>query len=304
MLNIHSCPDFPSARNPVNILAVHELEATDNISGVLKIVGNYGVMLVAFAIFHFSLWLYPLVWVLMGSRFRALENLTHEASHRQLFRNSFLNNWMASLFCAFVTHSSLWNYRKSHQEHHLYLGDPGRDPDLAKYGQLPLPHSQKVKQLLAVFTGTYDLKTNLMDFLRCFIHPASVTELLVRLLFWLVLFSLLTISNGWWDFLWLYVVPFLTSYRAIRQLVDMSEHILDSEVPCHTRNVLCNPILRFLLYPHGDYLHLLHHMYPAIPGNKLWKAHQFLQSEPEYTKISPFNSYFFGKDSVLSSAFK
>lgn len=283
---------------------LHALEEIDDFSGITKILGNYCITLLAIALTSVSFWFYPISVVLIGSRLRALENLTHEASHRQLFRNCIANDWIASILCAFPTQSSLWQYRKAHKKHHLYLGNPERDPDLPKYGYLPLPANQRISHLVAVFTSTYDLKANLLGFAQSFSQPFSKIELFVRLVYWLICLILISLSQCWLGFLLFYIIPFLTTYRVIRQLVDMSEHILDVTVENHTRNVFCSPILRFLLYPHGDFLHLTHHMYPAIPGASLLKAHQLLLTDPEYIKVEPFKSYFLGKDSVLAAAFK
>jgi fatty acid desaturase len=283
--------------------SLHKLQEIDNFSGIVKIAGDYSVIVLAICLSYLNPCFYPISLLLIGSRLRALENLTHEASHQQLFQNHAANDWIASIFCAFPTQVSLWQYRKAHKEHHLHLGEPERDPDLVKYGYLPLPRKQLTKHLFSIFSGLYDLKSNLVSFFQCFIQPGSKIELLARLGWWSVCLTLVTITHCWWGFFLFYVVPFLITYRIVRQLVDMSEHILDPSVPHPTRNVLCHPAMLFLIYPHGDFLHLTHHLYPAIPGSALPKAHSLLLTDPDYAKIPPFKSYFMGKDSVLSSAF-
>lgn len=294
--------EFPRVTCPTLKQKLHQLKKINNWLGFFRLTGNYIICALAIVASHLCPYLYPIVVVLIGSRLRALENLTHEASHRQLFKNRILNDGVATLFGAFPTHSSLDSYRNGHRIHHRYLGHPEKDPDLNKYGYLPVPSDRQFKHLMAVFTATYDLKANLISFTQPLTNPTSPLELCLRMSFWLICGSIILLTHTWQDFILFYVIPFLTSYRIIRQLVDMSEHILNNDVTHHTRNVLCNPVLQFIIYPHADYLHLLHHMYPGIPGNALLKAHKLLLEQPEYKEVPPFRSYFFGRDSVLSMA--
>jgi fatty acid desaturase len=133
--------------------SLHKLQEIDNFYGIVKIAGDYSVIALAISLSYLNPYLYPISLLLIGSRLRALENLTHEASHQQLFQNHAANDWIASVFCAFPTHVPLWQYRKAHKEHHLHLGDPERDPDLVKYGYLPLPRKQLTKHLFSIFSG-------------------------------------------------------------------------------------------------------------------------------------------------------
>lgn len=153
--------------------SLHKLQEIDNFSGIVKIAGDYSVIVLAIGLSYLNPCFYPISLLLIGSRLRALENLTHEASHQQLFQNHAANDWIASIFCAFPTQVSLWQYRKAHKEHHLHLGEPERDPYLVKYGYLPLPRKQLTKHLFSIFSGLYDLKSNLVSFFQCFIRPLA-----------------------------------------------------------------------------------------------------------------------------------
>jgi fatty acid desaturase len=185
------------------------------------------------------------------------------------------------------------------------LGDEKQDPDFDKYGDLPSPSDRMVWRLLTIFTSVYALKENVAYFTTPYLKPNSRRELEMRVGFWAICFALIGLTNSWWGFFWFYVVPFGTSFRTIRQLVDLSEHHLSPTVEHHTRNVLIHPILTFVIYPHADNIHLLHHICPSIPGNALPKAHDLLlASSLEYSKIPPFKTYFFGEKSVFRTAFK
>lgn len=284
--------------------SLHQLQEADNISGFGKIIGNYLVFFFAILIAKLSFWLYPVSLILIGSRLRALDNLSHEAFHHQVFKNAFLNDWLVSIFCAFPVHVSIGTLRKIHRKHHLHVGNPEQDPNLSKYGHLPLPRNQKGLYLLRVLSGTYQFKRSVIGYCQCFLNPASRVELIFRIFFWLTVITLAVITNCAPDLLLFYVLPFFTTYTAIRQLVNMSEHILNPNVPYFTRNIMCHPILQFLMFPHADHLHLIHHLNSAIPGSRLRVAHQILLEDSEYASLPYFEGYFFGQNSFLSWAFQ
>ncbi|PZD70728.1 hypothetical protein C1752_09749 [Acaryochloris thomasi RCC1774] len=284
--------------------SLRELQTTDNLSGFGKILGHYIVIGIAVALAKLSFWLYPVALLLIGSRLRALDNLSHEAFHNQVFKSSFLNDWITSIFCAFPVHISIGVLRKIHREHHVHIGDSERDPNLPKYAHLPLPRHQRNWHLFRVLSGAYQFRKSLNAYAQSFLSPASRVELVARILFWLTIILLVSAVGLWQDFLLFYVVPLLTTYAAIRQLVNMSEHMLDTSVPYFTRNIMCHPILQFLMFPHADHLHLIHHLNSAIPGSRLRTAHQLLLADPEYAYLPSFEGYFFGENSFLAWAFQ
>lgn len=71
-----------------------------------------------------SFWFYPLVALLIGSRFFALTLLGHEATHGNLFKqralNAFVGRWLFHFPC-FISHSY---YSHLHLTHHRFLGMP------------------------------------------------------------------------------------------------------------------------------------------------------------------------------------
>jgi fatty acid desaturase len=284
---------------------LHQLSKLDNFQGFIRLGGDCAVWILAAIVAIRYPYLYPLSLIGIGSRMRAIENLMHETAHFTMFENRFLNDEIGTWLTAFPLHISLADYRKGHKIHHRYLGDEERDPDSNKYGDLPLPADRMVWRLLAIFTGVYALKENIAYFTSPYLKPSSQRELTMRLSFWAICFTLIGLTNSWWGFFWFYVIPYCTSFRTIRQLVDLSEHHLSSTIEHHTRNVLIHPILQFIIYPHADNIHLLHHICPSIPGNALPKAHELLlTSSLEYSKVPPFETYFVGEESLLGTAFK
>jgi fatty acid desaturase len=280
---------------------IHQLSKLNNFRGFIRLGGNYAIWIVAAIVAIRNPYLYPLSLIIIGSRLRAIKNLMHETAHFTMFKNRFLNDAISTWITAFPLHISLADYREGHKIHHCYLGDEKRDPDSDKYGDLPLPADRMVWRLVAIFTAFYALKENIVYFTTPYLKPRSQREMSMRLGFWTICFTLIGLTNSWWGFFWFYVVPFCTSFRTIRQLVDLSEHHLSPTVEHH---ILIHPVLKFVIYPHADNIHLLHHICPSIPGNALSKAHELLlASLLEYSKIPPFETYFVG-ESLFGAAFK
>jgi fatty acid desaturase len=84
--------------------------------------------------------------ILVGAGQHQLTGLAHEASHYILFRNRYLNDAVADLFCMFPIFASLYHYRLQHLAHHQFVNDPDRDPDVAQLRSsghwLPFPLSR------------------------------------------------------------------------------------------------------------------------------------------------------------------
>ena len=232
---------------------------------------------------------------------RALENLTHEASHHSLFRHPFFNQWFGVLFCSFPIGTSLYTYRQSHLQHHKYLGELDKDPDYIRYHELgidlfPIPRLKLIYHLLKVFC-LFHVPRYLYGTLRFFVYSVDepAYEKASRFLFWAIIFVALTIFNGWSNFFFFWIIPFMTSFQVLRYLAEMSEHggLYGSEREINlTRNNLCNPILRFFQYPHGDYYHLVHHFFPTIPHYNLGRVHRILLEDEEYLRGHHCYGYF------------
>ena len=238
-----------------------------------------------------SVWVYLMSIVLIGSRMRALENLVHEGSHGHLSKNSFINSFICMLFCAFPLGHSLSVYRVSHMEHHRYLGNEKSDPDLVRYRELGIDKLPSTKKFLLTHLAKIFFLVGMPKYfigtIRAFIYSknASKSELLIRCIFYGSLALIFTKLEIWKYFFLFWVIPFSTSFQIIRQLSEISEHgglYQNVDKLQMSRNNFCHPILRFLLYPHNDFCHLVHHMFPNIPGFNLFKAHEVLMQNKEY----------------------
>jgi len=292
---------------PAIIHKVSKFNQADNWSNVFYLICDYILIFLAILMVNIKPFIisYLISILIIGSRMRALNNLTHEASHQNLFRNPLLNKWLGTLFCSFPIGISPNTYRKSHTQHHKYLGELDKDPDLIRYTELgldqfPLSRFQLIFHVLKVFFLLH-LPRYLYGSLRFFIHSSDESnyEKTLRWIFWIIIFIGLTIFHWWSYFLLFWIVPFFTSFQILRYLAEMSEHagLYRSEQKMNmTRNNLCHPILRFFLYPHGDYYHLLHHICPGVPHYNLGRVHRILLEDKQYSQANHCYGYFLPTD--------
>lgn len=200
---------------------------------------------------------YLLAICVIGSRMRAFDNLLHEASHGLLFKGRRTNYFAGLVLCAFPIGSSMFAYKKSHLSHHVYLGDPARDPDLQRYRKIgltshPYNRSQLVKKLARVV-----LMLDTLGYLRntfsafIYVKGAPYKESILRALYYAITAGLVYYFELGTCFVLYWIVPFLTTFQIIRFFAEISEHGGLYEEPSEilmTRNNLLNPILRTILF--------------------------------------------------------
>ncbi|WP_321887642.1 guanitoxin biosynthesis L-arginine gamma (S) hydroxylase [Paraburkholderia bannensis] len=275
---------------------------------------DYLVIASAVALAAWSIWAYPLSLLVIGSRQRALASLLHEASHRTLARNRRLNDLLGRWCAGFPVFQSYEAYRRSHvQNHHVFLGDPKRDPDYINY----------------VETGLFDVRDRL-DFVSKFILKtvflANVNKYLIYLIknrlggifrnriefaelifIHALIFALLCIFFGPRGYILFWIIPFLTTYQIIGWFSEISEHYPIIETRRNTltatRNRFPSIIEAMFIGMHGDNYHLVHHLFAGIPYWNLKSAHLILMSDPDYAKVNDVAGGIFfspsGKKSVI-----
>lgn len=288
----------------INESSINFLKKTSLKKTFIAIAIDYGYIALAITIgiIYKNLFIYLLAILIIGSRMRALENLVHEASHVNLCKKQKVNNFIGLLFCAIPIFSSLNAYRISHFKHHRYLGNYENDPDLIRYkllgiDKLPSGKSNLIINFMKIIS-LYHMPKYLYGTLLTFVYDnqASKAELYIRLSCYLLASYIFTITESWYYFLIFWIIPFFTVFQIIRYFAEISEHgglYSEKEKIKMTRNNICHPILRFILYPHNDSYHLLHHLIPGIPFYNLKQAHQILLSDSLYRSLNHCHGYFF-----------
>jgi fatty acid desaturase len=88
---------------------------------------------------------------------------------------------------------------------------------------------------------------------------------------------------GWYVMV-LWLVPLFSIVPALLRLRVIAEHhgLEHTNDMNHSRNYHATRIERFFLAPHCVWLHLDHHLFPAIPHYHLAQAHALLETVPAY----------------------
>lgn len=109
---------------------IAELKQLDNWHGLLALLEDCELISVAIWLsLNFPIF-YPIALVLIGSRMRALATILHESSHRTLAANPLLNDLLGYLAAYSILQIPAAYYESHTLDHHRYLGDLNRDPDL------------------------------------------------------------------------------------------------------------------------------------------------------------------------------
>lgn len=281
---------------------VRKLQVRNNWSGFVSIGLDW--LIIAAAIYLYSLvptiWMYLISIVLIGSRMRGLDNMTHEASHAMLFQSRFLNKWVSCFFATFPVLKSFSTYRESHYKHHRHLWTD-KDPDFLRYklNGLDQPVEKGWK-----FVSKHVLRPLILVHVPAYIKGAvsanfysrdePFVERVARIGYWVGIVGASIWFGFWQELIFFWFVPLLTTYQVISYWVEMGEHAgLKSEnAMLASRNSFGGWISRFLFHPHNDPYHLVHHLFPAVPHYHIKKAHLILMEFDEYRKAHHCMGFF------------
>ncbi|MGB3639414.1 MAG: fatty acid desaturase family protein [Rivularia sp. (in: cyanobacteria)] len=275
---------------------IKKLTVLDNWHCLLALVEDYAIILASIFITYQTHWYtYPLAILVIGSRQRALATLLHEAAHKTLAKNRWLNLIIGSFFSGYLILQTVTAYRQSHvRYHHGHFGNPELDPDYK----------------LMLEEGLYDNPVNLRSFVLknllapLFLSkvPAYLYSLVIHRLWggWnklaekvLMLVYVTSIVAGA-IFLGLgkvillfWVVPFLTTFQIIGWFIEMCEHFPLMQNDCNlymARNRHSHWLELFFTGMHNESYHLVHHLNSAIPFWHQVKAHQIYLEDSNYAQ--------------------
>ncbi len=237
---------------------------------------------------------YPFLMVVMARSLHALAILMHDASHRTLYANARVNDWVGKWLCGYPVGVSLFAYRKLHFRHHKDLYTE-KDPDIPLFGGYPRTGGELLRKFGKDLIGL-TLHKNLLYLLGIGLKREGrgqggkkSLDLWEAAAFHLVLWAVL-IAMGWWlPFLLLWVVPTVTLLQAVLRFRGAAEHaaVEDPTDPVkNVRTTLGNPVSRFFLAPLFVNYHLEHHLYPAVPHYHLPRVHQALKAQGSLEKAN------------------
>ena len=220
-------------------------------------------------------------FVVQARALRGLENLTHDASHWNWSRRKRLNDFLANLLAAWATFSTVGRYRVAHMRHHHEFGTE-HDPDMRRYRQLDIAGLRRGRATayiggVVVRLGTYmagwwqAIGTDPYALLSgCLWH----TTFLLGLSIFVPPSALLI---GW---VLGFGIPFFVVLPPLRFIAEAGKHDYegtDSVFDATISNL--GWVHRWVLHPHGDGYHLLHHLHPCVPVYRLSSLHRDLMAE-------------------------
>jgi fatty acid desaturase len=278
--------EWHQTRLPITVLAALSDHA------VILGAGALGVWLFRHAPLAAGLLAWPLLALIIARQQRGLENLVHESSHFNWCRDRRrLNDAMANLFAALPVFSVADRYRHNHLLHHNRFGTE-EDSCLKRYEALKIEaldrgslsrliggiarriHRYVLGWWEANHTGFSVLLAGLAWHLLVLILPASL---------------ILGFRGGlgFWAVFW--AAPFFFVLPWQRFLAEAAKHQYEDHgtvLEATLSNI--GPIHRWLLHPHNDGYHLMHHLFPGIPHHRLERAHFGLKElDPEgYARLS------------------
>jgi fatty acid desaturase len=227
--------------------------------------------------------LYLATLPLLAARLRGLECLAHDGAHYNWWRESRKgNDLLADLLVAAPMLSSIAAIRRSHDRHHgAWAG--ATDPDLRRYDGDRL-HDLCLRARFAPWRFALEIIARLPGYAASWFRAIGTSPAVAaRGLAWhvCVLLFPLAMAFGVHDALvyWgaFFAVPFIFVLPVIRLIGEADEH--DYQAATIFEGTISNIGFwaRFLIHPHGDGYHTLHHVAAWIPGPELGRAHEWLR---------------------------
>ncbi len=248
-----------------------------------------------------------------------LSVLVHESSHYMLFKNRVLNDLAANFFLLFPVYGAIANYRRGHWEHHRYVNDPQRDPDLLRLSK-HLPRDFPVSRArffwehivwqLNVISGIRYIKGRALyvaipmkDNEKA--KPVKTSDALgrpltftLRMAYIAALFTVLTVYGWWPHYILFWIVPFLTFYPMVLFVREIAHHgnTADDDGDFTNSRVYRSNLLEHeIFFPFGEWNHVMHHLFPSIPHHKTRQAHDVLLRYAPYRDTVVTCNGFFSK---------
>lgn len=242
-----------------------------------------------------------LALAILAGRQLCLAIMMHDASHRSLFKNKKINDFVGEWFCARPIWNDLKKYRLHHMRHHAKTSMP-EDPDLSLVAGFPVTRSSLLRKIVRDLSGITGLKFTygkiLMDLevLKWTVsndqvwldrHGKTSFDYLKSLfknssgmiLTNTVLYGVL-IACGYPQFFWIWPLAYLTPFPLFLRIRSMAEHAgqaTSNNALTNTRTTQAGWIARSFVAPvHVNY-HMEHHLMASVPYFKLPQMHQLLR---------------------------
>jgi len=248
-------------------------------------------------------WWLPVAVLILGNRQRALGNILHDASHRNLARDRQLNDLPTIAFLAPLLFLDLQRYRELHFRHHLELGSVDADPDL-----IPLP-ARKARSWTHAFAVNVISRRALSGSLFGHLVDGEVPRRRRAYIvgWWMAVCLVLGLAIGPHAVSKAFAVWLLargTTFHAITTFREMCDHhgLVPGGVFAFARDLVAPGPWAWLIHPRNNAYHLTHHLLPAIPYYRLPQAQRLFGTlEPYRDRGHVSRAYFSGPAPVVSA---
>ena len=270
---------FREGGQPAPVLR-QELRRIPNVRNVFTVASSWAqiVAVPVAAVWIGRWWAWPLAVVVMGRSFALLGILGHEAAHRLLFSNKLVNDrvgrWLLS-YPGFVPYDL---YRRGHMAHHRDEMGPD-EPDTELYARYPITRASFRRKMTRDALGNSGWK-NLKVLLRATLKPE--TRQIAKPIFvaQAAVFAAFALAGRPELYLFLWILPWMTSWRVINRLRAIAEHggmIRSSDKRETTHVIRQHALARFWMVPYNTGWHLAHHVDSGIPWRNLPRLHNELE---------------------------
>lgn len=242
---------------------------------------------------------------LLGGQQLACSILMHDASHKSVFTNKKLNDFVGNWLGAYPVMHHVQDYRPYHWKHHVSTGTE-EDPDLLLTRGYPTSRKSMMRKFfrdlsgqtgIKAYVGLFSMHLGYMEynlggkavwvsqkdrswaeFFQVFFQKLSGP-----ILAQMILFGLLWIFASPWLYL-LWIGALLTTFQFSLRVRSMAEHSMtDQSDPIkNTRTTYANFLERLLFAPYHVNYHVEHHMLMTVPFYNLPKMHKLLKERGFY----------------------
>ncbi len=238
-------------------------------------------------------WAIALAFVPMGISQNRMYILHHEAAHRLLFSNRFINDRIGINVLGWLPFGTgTHHYRRGHANHHRDEFGPN-EPDFLLYAFYPIVAASFRRKLRRDATGVSAYRIMRPRFTG--LKKPQYRNLSLRFFAGQVLvFGLFVWASAPMLYLWLWLLPYLTYYQVQNRLRSIAEHggMTRSDDRRHTtHHVEQRWIARVLFVPYGVGYHLAHHVDSGVPFRNLPMLHRALRDAGYLDSASVWPSY-------------
>ena len=283
-------PQHIDWRDHVNKDEITELLERSDWRAWRIVLQNWAITFAAMAMV--AVWPNPLTIVLalfvIGARQLGLAVVMHDASHRALFRDRELNDWVGQWLAAYPVWSDMHSYRTYHLGHHAKTWT-AEDPDLKLATPFPITKESLRRKIWRDLSGRTGLKFARFSMRRDFGTEGSWSEKWRRaaasprfrgmLITNAALLGIVTLA-GYPALYLLWVGAYLTTNTLVTRIRAIAEHSMiddPADELKNTRTTIARWWERVFLAPNFVNYHLEHHLLMTVPPYNLRRMHELLR---------------------------